>query len=793
MKLNQFARLTPAASAQFAELAAIGFDTDVNHTLVESAQRNLPLLFPEALTAQARADALARIAITPDQTLDQWLAAKPVVWPRETFYAVALQLLGFAPSVKELTQSLQTMHAAKLPTIAADIQTTADFLTALYLLLNTRTPKLVTYLDDLANRGFFQAPQSEAQPHYLFFNGKSQPVFDVHHVHREVVWIESDMDTDQDGQRDLLEATIFRPQATDSGLKMPVLFTADPYFHGTNPVAEATHVPDSQLAVKTASHQLADVTYHETPLPSLPKRPQTAETTHAAVYGSENGIYALNDYFLARGFATVYSGGVGTLGSDGLRSIGGRSETASAVAVIEWLAGKRRAFTDRQGTTAIKAWWCNGKIAMTGKSYLGTLAIAAATSGVDGLKTVISESAISSWYDYYRENGLVVAPGGFQGEDADVLAVDTFSRLKSAGEMIHLNTAWQKSLAAIQAGQDRVTGDYNTWWDERNYRNQVKNIRCDVVCVHGLNDTNVKPANVIKLWQAMRPLPIHKKLFLHQGQHVYLDNVRSLDFTDMMNLWLSFELLGVANHAPEQLPNVTVQDNLVPETWHTEDDFDAANQPQQKLNLAAEFAYSRASFADNATATFAQEQDDSASFEKAIIVPNSAYADSRLWLTLPHQTQPLTLEGTPHVTLKLWIDAPAAILSARLIDLGTANRFTPNASLVLRNGDQLGYDFKTQDIVEFGLDTHPTASKLISYGHLNLQNPTNAYTTRPITPGQPFVVDFDLQPTHYCLPADRQLALVIHGADMAQTLRPVAVVNYHLDLANSQLILPLHV
>ena len=31
-------------------------------------------------------------------------------------------------------------------------------------------------------------------------------------------------------------------------------------------------------------------------------------------------------------------------------------------------------------------------------------------------------AAISSWYDYYRANGGCVAPGGYQGEDADVLA-----------------------------------------------------------------------------------------------------------------------------------------------------------------------------------------------------------------------------------------------------------------------------------------------------------------------------------------------------------------------------------
>ena len=70
---------------------------------------------------------------------------------------------------------------------------------------------------------------------------------------------------------------------------------------------------------------------------------------------------------------------------------------------------------------------------MTGKSYLATLAMAAATTGVDGLKTIIADAGISSWYDYYRENGLVVAPGGFKvAEDADVLAVDTFSRQSPA-------------------------------------------------------------------------------------------------------------------------------------------------------------------------------------------------------------------------------------------------------------------------------------------------------------------------------------------------------------------------
>jgi X-Pro dipeptidyl-peptidase len=59
---------------------------------------------------------------------------------------------------------------------------------------------------------------------------------------------------------------------------------------------------------------------------------------------------------------------------------------------------------------------------MVGVSYNGTLPNQVATTGVEGLKTIIPISAISSWYDYYCANGLVVAPGTFQGEDTDVLA-----------------------------------------------------------------------------------------------------------------------------------------------------------------------------------------------------------------------------------------------------------------------------------------------------------------------------------------------------------------------------------
>jgi X-Pro dipeptidyl-peptidase len=795
LKLNQFGRVTVSFDQQCQELTAIGFNVTLDQPLAAVASAAYAKLFPEALSNTAKAQALAAVAATAKLDLGAWLATKPTTISREIFYAVALQLLGFEPLTDyPLDDALGFMAKTQLPVVDDAIESAADFYAALYLLLCTRTKHLVNYLDDLANRGFYQDFQSgKAKPEYLFFNGKAQAVFDARHLRREVVWVESDLDTDEDGKRDMLEVTIFRPAATDHGVKMPVLFTANPYFHGTNDVDWITHKPDPTLAVKTHSHTRADVTA-KVPAPTdLPHQPVNGESTTAEVYGDENGIYMFNDFMLPRGFVTVYSGGVGTRGSDGVRSTGGQSETDSAVAVIEWLTGQRKAFTNRTDGIEIKAWWSNGKVAMTGKSYLGTLSIAAATSGVAGLKTVISESAISSWYDYYRENGLVVAPGGFQGEDADVLAVDTFSRQKQTGDYLKIKPTWDRALAQITADQDRQTGDYSAWWDERNYRNHLQDIRCDVVIEHGLNDWNVKPANAIRFWNGLRDLPINKKLFLHQGQHTYLDNIRSLDFADQLNLWLSYELLGVDNNAPATLPNVTVQDNVTPETWHTYEDFGApaSDHEVKPLNLAADFKAPRASFADNATSIFTAAHSNSDEFEADIIKPDSRYNDARLWLGLPAFGTAVTLEGVPHLKLRLWIDQPTAILSVRLVDVGDALRFTPVASAVDPAGWQLGYDFKTASILEFKPEKQPSASKLVSFGHVNVQNQHNAYENVPVVPGQPFTVEFDLQPTHLNLPASRHLALIIHGADMAQTQRTEAVVNFHVDLAQSELLLPL--
>ena len=131
---------------------------------------------------------------------------------------------------------------------------------------------------------------------------------------------------------------------------------------------------------------------------------------------------------MPRGYAVVLGESIGTFNSDGCPDVGGPCETLGTKAVIDWLNGRARGF-DAAGNQ-VTADWTTGAVGMIGVSYNGTLPNQVATTGVEGLETIVPISAISSWYDYYRANGLVVAPhsrrrasatNDFLGEDTDVL------------------------------------------------------------------------------------------------------------------------------------------------------------------------------------------------------------------------------------------------------------------------------------------------------------------------------------------------------------------------------------
>ncbi|HEY0001866.1 MAG TPA: CocE/NonD family hydrolase, partial [Actinoplanes sp.] len=228
------------------------------------------------------------------------------------------------------------------------------------------------------------------------------PVHDYAAAIRERVWVQSPVDSDADGRPDRVAVRVIRPAATAGDLRVPVIFQASPYFAGLNSVPNHDDIDRGGVGARRAD-------------------PRAERSADLITFGGY-----LDNYFVPRGYAVVFADSLGSGGSEGCPTAGGRNETLGMKAVVDWLNGRARAF-DASGAP-VRAGWSTGRTGMIGVSYNGTLPNAVAATGVRGLETIVPIAGISSWYDYYRANGGVVAPGGFQGEDTDVLAKFVLTR-----------------------------------------------------------------------------------------------------------------------------------------------------------------------------------------------------------------------------------------------------------------------------------------------------------------------------------------------------------------------------
>jgi len=805
MKNNQFAIRPTDFTDQINELKEIGFldkDNSSETDTIKLWKSFLSKSFIAAKTSSSFEEKLSTYMATDSLNLSEYLDSATNV-SVEAFYNVALQLLKFNPDVDfSFDKPLDAMK--KIQLLIADHKkdsfSTDELKSAWYWLLATHNKTGQTYLDSLASEGYF-TPFYGKVTKPLLFNGKTLPVFDPHQLIREVVYVESPQDSDHDGKRDLLKAEILRPAETENGLKVPVLYTASPYNQGTNDETgeKLTHNVNIPLTHKQPNDlKYSDIEYKESNQPIPEPRDSNGETKQAEETFSRESSYTLNDYFLARGFAVIYMAGIGTKDSDGLRTTGDPEETTSTVSIIKWLTGQLPAYTNRTDNIQIKAWWSNKKVAMTGRSYLGTLATAAASTGVYGLKTVISEAAISSWYDYYRDGGLVIAPGGFPGEDADVLAEETFSRRLQPGDFHNVKDQWDKQIKSIEAGQDRTTGDYNTFWDARNYHKNFKNITADVFMVHGLNDWNVKPRNVERLWNGIKHNGVTQKIILHQGQHIYINAFRSIDYNDIINLWLTHELLGIDNKAKEIIPNVIIQDNTKPENWTAYKDWSSAENETVKYNLSSDKLTTNAvqstkeSFVDNLDPdTFNLYRDHNDVWEKDLVSSNKKISNNQLVFKTDPLTVDLTIDGKTNIDLKVSSNEDIGLLSFQLIDYGSAKRLNVSPTLLSKNSLAETYDWREDDLREFTYGKE-TPFKMITKGHINLQNRENNYKIDELKPDVFYNVNVELQPTFYKLLKGHQLGLIIYATDFGMTVRGNQNIKYTVQLNDSSVTVPLH-
>lgn len=801
MKINQFAYVPTDHHTIVKELADVHFLTAQTKKMADPVmlyRQFLLKFFIEKQSLATRIQKVANLMATPTLNAYEFTTTQAAV-SKLAFYNVALQLLGFEVGLDfELNDPFSAMKKYRLPmAVVDDTLDRNQVIDAWYKLLNTRTKFGQTLIDYLAGQGYYhQFLGTDELKRPLIFNGKSQAVFDTTKLIRDVVYVEAPLDNDHDGKRDLLKAEIIRPGETENGLKVPVIFTASPYDQGTNDhqADQMTHdVNQEKLTRKQPNHLSYEDVKFDYDNHDLPE-PRTIKDTNKVAEESfvKTWTYSLNDYFLARGFAVVYSSGVGTKDSDGVRTTGTPDETISATSVIEWLHGDRTVFTNRSDQIAIPAWWSNGNVGMTGRSYLGTLSTAAAMTGVDGLKTAVVEAGISNYYDYYRENGLVVAPGGFQGEDTDVLGELTFSREQSAADYLKIKDTWLAQLKKLTAGQDRVTGSYNSFWDNRNLLKNV-NIKADMLLVHGLNDWNVKLSHVYNLRNTLKNEKITQKLVLHQGQHEYLNNFRSVDFTDIVNLWLTNKLLAVDNQANQIVPDVLVQDNAEPETWTTYKDWGGNIKEIPLDDKRWTDLNENHSFSDQLPDDLFKDYiENTKKWQKALFTKNHSKLDKHsIKLVSEPLDQDITVDGRATITLRAASSADLGLLSAALVDYGVEKRLTAVPQVLSAQQIITGYQWRKDDLKEFLPEKKASAYKKFTDAHMNMQNRTNNYQSDDLKPGQYYNFTMAFQPTFWRLLKGHQLGLIIYATDMDYTIRSNQDISYTVDLGASKIELPL--
>ncbi len=756
MRFNQFSYQPTTSSQRFEELEGLGLKLSPQLSLKRQFEDFIRWSF---FTYSDTDYALSTLAADKETDLVTFFQSDREL-TAEIFYTVVFQLLGFSYLV-DFEDAEQFRKETGFPIVYGDL------IENLYQLLNTRTKKGNTLIDQLVSDGLISEDN-----HYHYFNGKSLATFSTHNVIREVVYVESRVDTDKDGLPDLVKVSIIRPRYDG---QIPSVMTASPYHQGTNDKAsdKALYKMEGELEVKPPH----TIELEEPKLNLVEPHGQAEVVTEAEEKLSHiNSSYTLNDYFLPRGFANLYVSGVGTRDSQGLMTNGDYQQIEAYKNVIDWLNGRCRAFTDHTRKRQVKADWSNGKVATTGISYLGTMSNGLATTGVDGLEVIIAEAGISSWYNYYRENGLVTSPGGYPGEDFDSLAELTYSRNLQAGDYIRGNEAHQADLEKVKEKLDRKTGDYNQFWHDRNYLLNAHKVQAEVVFTHGSQDWNVKPLHVYQMFHAL-PSHINKHLFFHHGAHVYMNNWQSIDFRESMNALLSKKLLGL--DSGYQLPTVIWQDNIAPQRWQGLDNFGK----QEELH----------SFSLGTEEKVIQNQYDQKDFDrygKTYQTFNTELYQGKtnqITIDLP-VSQDLHLNGRVELKLRVKSSTNKGLLSAQLLELGQKKYLQPYPAVLSARTIDNGRYHMLENLCE--LPFNPSAQRVITKGYLNLQNRTNLLTIEEIQPNEWMDFKLELQPTIYKLKEGDTIRLVLYTTDFEITIRDNTDYQLTVDLAQSSLILP---
>jgi X-Pro dipeptidyl-peptidase len=440
------------------------------------------------------------------------------------------------------------------------------------------------------------------------------PVFDIEQAITDTVNVKTEMDGDLDGVKDTIRVQVVRPDTSDDE-KVPLIIHASPYFF-----------KGSRSAWET-------------------------------------------NFFVPLGYAVATVSLPGTDFSTGCSDVGADLEVLGTKAVIDWINGRTTAkFLD--GSKAV-ADWSTGKAGMIGVSWDGTIANSVASTGVEGLETIVPVAAISSWYDYTRSNGITYY-------DDHVAFLHEY--------VSNFDSPYCHELTGIlNEAADDATSSYNDWWADRDYRLDASKITASVFVVHGLNDENVKTGQFGYWWDQLEKYDLDRKIFLHQNQHI--DPVSfGATYTEPLHEWFDYYLQDLDNGVPDG-PQAIIQRE--DGSWSTDKVWPPKGTDYATMKLSKPLGRHAGGLStDGATGkakkTVKIVQSTPYSSDSIVSNPDTPRSDRAVFLSKKLDNA-LREAGTAQVKLRVKVDQELAGFQARVVDYSTSSGFIVSRTMASLN------------------------------------------------------------------------------------------------------------
>jgi putative CocE/NonD family hydrolase len=227
----------------------------------------------------------------------------------------------------------------------------------------------------------------------------------------------------------------------------------------------------------------------------------------------DGDLLGLTGYFAPRGYAVVMFDLRGTGRSRGCLDHLGDKDAVDLEKVVEWAASQD---------------WSNGRVGMTGHSYVGSTPSVAAAQNPDGLETIVPSAGLASMYHHQFQAGVpyYLQWAGVQwtyeyltvARKLPPVGSDPVTQAETGDDFGNnlQDTGCGAPNSALVAGEDQFSGRYADWHLERDWNRGARQADIPVFAVHGVNDNAARVGALEWFFERRNP---QDKLWLGQWDH----------------------------------------------------------------------------------------------------------------------------------------------------------------------------------------------------------------------------------------------------------------------------------